>query len=453
MKKLFKLFVFLFFASASLKAQKVYFIYLQTDNLQPFYARIGEKIYNSTSSGYLILSNLRDSIYSLNIGIQGGQVADQPYSVTVNKKDQGFLIKNFGDKGWGLFNLTTMATIMPVSKSVNPVQAVKTEKREDNAFTNLLAKAADDSTIKEKPVIEKPAEQKTDAATLNTEKKEGLKSEAKEITPSKQEEIKKGIVVAPVIINEKPKVDTPVVKEQVQESKNAAQMKEDSILVAKNNEAEILKQEELRKQDSIEKAKTQTIAEVEYKRSVVKLKSESSTTTGIGLVFIDMLPNDKTDTIRILIPAETKTTSSIESKQEEKKLLDVPPVDSVQNETPISVNTKNNNCKVVATENDFLKLRKKMAGENNDFLGLRKKIVGEKNDDDMIAEAKKVFKTKCFSTLQVKDLGTLFRTDESKYKFFDAAYQYVSDVGNFPTLQSELKEEYFINRFKAMLRQ
>jgi hypothetical protein len=451
MKKLFKLFVFLFFASASLKAQKVYFIYLQTDNQQPFYVRMGEKAYNSTSSGYLILSNLRDSIYSLNIGIQGSQ--DQPYSITVNKKDQGFLIKNFGEKGWGLFNLTSMATIMPASNKVNPVQTVKTEKREDNAFTNLLAKAADDSTIKEKPIIEKPVEKKTETVALNTEKKEEVKNDVKEIAPPKQEEIKKGIIIAPVVIKEESKIDTPIIKEQVQESKNAAQMKEDSILAAKNRDAELLKEEELRKQDSLEKLKTQTITEVEYKKSVVKLKSESSTTTGIGLVFIDMLPNDETDTIRILIPAETKTSSSIESKQEEKKFLDAPPVDSVQKETPISVNTKNNNCKVVATENDFSKLRKKMSGENNDFLGLRKKLAGENNEDDMIAEAKKVFKTKCFSTLQVKNLSTLFLTDESKYKFLDAAYQYVSDLENFSSLQSELKDEYFVNRFKAMLRQ
>ena len=95
-------------------------------------------------------------------------------------------------------------------------------------------------------------------------------------------------------------------------------MKEDSIAAAKAKEDELLKQEELRKQDSIEKAKTAAITEVEYTRSVVKLKSESSTTTGIGLVFIDLLPNDKTDTIRILIPAETKISSSIEPKQEEK---------------------------------------------------------------------------------------------------------------------------------------
>ena len=78
-------------------------------------------------------------------------------------------------------------------------------------------------------------------------------------------------------------------------------------------------------------------------------------------------------------------------------------------------------------------------------------MAGEKNDDDMISEARKTFKTKCFSTVQIRNLSTLFLTDESKYKFFDAAYQYVSDLENFSTLQSALKEEYYINRFKAMI--
>ena len=436
MKKLFNLFVYLVFASISLKAQKVYFIYLQTDNQQPFYARMGEKVYNSTPSGYLILSNLRDSNYSVNIGIQGSQVTDQPYSLTVNKKDQGFLIKNFGDKGWGLLNLTTMATIMPVTKSANPVQAVKTEKREDNAFTNLLAKVADDSTIKEKPIIEKPVEQKADATVANAEKKEEVKEivpssqgEIKNGVPSSQGEIKNGIIVAPVVIKEESKIDG-------QESKKAAQMKEDSITAAKAKEDELLKQEELRKQDSIEKAKTQTTTEVEYKRSVVKLKSESSTTTGIGLVFLD-ISDHVTDTIRVLIPPDIKKTTPVQPNQQEKKFLDIPPVDSVGKETVSKATIKSNNCKSVAVEDDFFKLRKKMAGQNN--------------DDAMIAEAKKAFKTRCFSTTQVRNLSALFLTDESKYNFFDAAYKYVSDLENFSLLQSALKDEYFINRFKAMI--
>ena len=438
MKKLFRLFVFLLFATSSIKAQKVYFVYLQTDNQQPFYARVGEKIYNSTPSGYLILSNLRDSLYAINIGIQGSQPSDQPYSITINRKDQGFLIKNLGEKGWGLFNLSSMAVIMPTSNPVNPVQAVKTEKREDNAFTNLLAKAADDSTIKEKPIIEKTVEKKPDAVALNTDKKGEVKNDVKEVVPSTQDEIKK-VIVAPVVIKEEPKADTSISKEQTQESRDAAQMKADSMAAAANREAELVREEAQRKQDSIDKAKLEATAGVEYRRSVVKLKSESSTTAGIGLVFHDLLSDDKTDTIRILIPAETTKTNPVGLKQEEKKFLDIPPADSVSPANAKVSATKRNNCKVQAKADDFFKLRKKMAGETN--------------DDKMITEAKKVFKTKCFSTSQIKNLATLFLSDEFKYKFFDAAYQYVNDLENFSSLRSELKEEYYINRFNAMLPQ
>ena len=436
MKKIFRLIVLLFIASTSVKAQKVYFIYLQTDNQQPFYARMGEKTYNSTSSGYLILSNLRDSVYLLNIGIQGSQAPDQPYSIPVTRKDQGFVVKNLGDKGWGLFNLSSMAVIMPSVSSVstNPVQIVKTEKREDNPFTNLLAKAADDSTIKERPIIEKPEEKKIETTVLTTEKKEEPKAEIKENIPPKQQETKKEIL--PFDKKEEPKVDTISNRAQSQEFDNAAKIKADSIAALKRQEDEFLKQEALRKQDSIDKARIQTANTADYKRSVVKLRSESSTTSGIGLVFIDMVADDKADTIRILIPAEIKKTTPVALKQEEKKFLDINPVDSVGKETTKAV-IKNNNCRGIAKEDDFFKLRKKMVGVNK--------------NDGMITEAKKVFRTKCFTTMQIKNLSTLFLADEFKYKFFDAAYQYVSDTENFSSLQSELKDEYFINRFKAML--
>jgi hypothetical protein len=46
----------------------------------------------------------------------------------------------------------------------------------------------------------------------------------------------------------------------------------------------------------------------------------------------------------------------------------------------------------------------------------------------------------------------MFRTDEGKYKLFDAAYPFVSDTNNFKDLAGLLSEEYYINRFKAMVR-
>jgi hypothetical protein len=88
----------------------------------------------------------------------------------------------------------------------------------------------------------------------------------------------------------------------------------------------------------------------------------------------------------------------------------------------------------------------------DDFLALRKNMAAKKDDDAMINEAKKYFKTKCFTVSQIKNISFLFLNDESKYKFFDAAYNYTSDIENFNSLQAEIKDEYYINRFKAMLR-
>ena len=92
----------------------------------------------------------------------------------------------------------------------------------------------------------------------------------------------------------------------------------------------------------------------------------------------------------------------------------------------------------MATESDFFKLRKKMAATNN--------------DGEMIGEAKKYFKVKCFSTEQIKNLGNLFLTDAGKYEFYDASYLSVSDIENFSILEIQLNDEYYITRFKAMLR-
>jgi hypothetical protein len=98
----------------------------------------------------------------------------------------------------------------------------------------------------------------------------------------------------------------------------------------------------------------------------------------------------------------------------------------------------NSDCREIATEEDFLKLRKKMAGAEN--------------EDDMLTAARKVFKTRCFSTGQIKNLGVLFLKDEGRYRFFDLSYPFVSDSHLFATLENQLSEPYYINRFRAMVR-
>ena len=89
---------------------------------------------------------------------------------------------------------------------------------------------------------------------------------------------------------------------------------------------------------------------------------------------------------------------------------------------------------------------------NDDFFKLRKKMASAKTDDSMLEIAKKGFKAKCFSSEQVKSLGALFLKEAGRYAFFDMAYQFVWDTHNFSSLEDQLSEPYYKSRFKAMIR-
>lgn len=399
------------------QAQKVYFIYLQSDNHQPFYARIGEKVFNANASGYMVLSKLRDSTYSLNIGIDGYK--EQLFSLTVNKKDQGFLLKNFGEDGWGLFDLQNLNVVKSQTKTSSNI--VLNEKKEANSFNELLAKAADDSSLILKPVVIKSEEKNIENSGQISEGKGKSKSDISTTGSVKLEAL------------EIKKMDSAELKTEDVKTKGENQNKD---VVSVND------------QDN-EKKESDKLSKDLYLISTIVKHSESSTTEGFGLTFFDFLPNGTIDTISILIPEIIKSLT-VPIKKEDKKFLNIDSASIELEKTNTlviqkadssdsagKVPQKINNCSIVATEDDFLILKNKMSKGNN--------------TENMINEAAVTFSTKCFTTAQIKNLSSLFTTDDGKYKLFDAAYLHVSDISNFSSLQSELKEDYFIRRFKAML--
>ncbi len=421
----------LLFSLAILTAssQKVYFIYIQTESEQPFFVRMSDKVVSSTASGYIILSKLVDSTYNFSIGFPQNKWGEQNFSVTVGRQDHGFLLKNFDDKGWGLFDLQTLGVQMALGGGdVKP----KTDNKDVSAFTDILSKAADDPSIKEKPVQPKVEEKKSIVTTPEVIKKEEPKVEAPVVS-------KPPVVVDTLIV----KKEEPKVIKSVETIVQPEEKKEEPKI-------------EIKEQPVIKAEEVKPMAIEPYKMSVVKKWSESSTTEGFGLVFIDEYENGVKDTVRIVIPNSKPIVNVVkEEPKEEKKFLEIPEtpkkeeksvvaekkteeVKPVITESPVEKIVAKNNCSEVASESDFFKLRKKMAGEGK--------------EDDMISEAKKYFKSKCFTTEQLKNLSTLFLTDEGKYNFFDMAYKYVSDTEVFGSLQTELKDEYYSSRFKAMLR-
>lgn len=411
-------------------AQKVYFIYIQSEAGTPFFVKMGDKVASATASGYLILPKLVDSVYTFSVGKAGEAANESRFSVTIDKKDRGFLLKETDGK-IGLFDLQALTLLQPIAAAASSGKAMA--KRSD-AFTVLLAQAANDPSLLD-------VRGETTAAVLperqNTEPTPAVIVSTKE--PERRE---------PVVENNEPQpkdtittnaIARETLKEQaaesgaVSQSEAAAPMPE----TAKDNTTTTGSSPEVAQQ-------TPVPAEPVFKRSVITRKSESSTTEGFGLVFLDASEN-ATDTIRILIPNPTSVLRKEEDKDgDSKKFLNITNVDTAKADTSVAIANeklraaeKRSRCITAASEMDFRKLRKNMAAE--------------KNDNAMIAAAEKAFKKNWFSTDQLCKLSSLFLTPSGKYKFFDAAYGHISNQEQYALVQSELNDARYINRFQMLI--
>ena len=117
-----KRFLFLVLASCVVfvaQAQRVYFMYLQSENAAPFFVKMADKVYSSSATGYVILSNLKDSTYAFSVGFPGGKAADTRFSVTINATDRGFLLKHFPE-GLSLFDLQSLDVIRSLTMGGTP---------------------------------------------------------------------------------------------------------------------------------------------------------------------------------------------------------------------------------------------------------------------------------------------------------------------------------------------
>jgi hypothetical protein len=455
MKKLLTLCVLLLTLGVA-QAQKVYFIYIQSDGNIPFFVRLGDQVTSSNPAGYLILPKLVDSVYQFTIGKNGQAASESRFSVTINKQDHGYLLRE-ADGKFNLFDLQAMTSIQPIASATSSNESLA--KRTD-AFSVLLAQAANDPTL---------LDVRTATAAVQT-------ATGKQPEPTQ----------AVAITTKEPEKPTSTPPQETADTTTTTTNDIAATTEKKETPAET-KKEDKKKQDEVKNVDTaqQTTAVVTepqgtapeeatpYKRSVVTRKSESSTSEGFGLVFLDKT-DEAVDTIRILIPNPSLSFTKEENHDGDlKKFLNITNVDSTKtvatahdkdlNAAPekTSDSTKVDSAKetsAVDAANEKLRAaevnkRKTCAAEasEKDFFKLRKNMAAKESEEAMLDEAKKAFKKSCFSTAQIKNLSSLFLTASGKYHFFDAAYGHVSNQEQYGTLQSELDDAYYANRFKALI--
>jgi hypothetical protein len=389
-----------------------HYLYLQTDNQQPFYLKINGKILSSSASGYIVIGKVKDGEYKLSIGFPKDQWPEQSVTVNINK-NTGYQVKNFGEKGWGLFNLETLEIIMAsptVSASTDSL-----EKKTDDmsfghaSFIEMLSDIVNDPKIKDGDEAKNDPSLDNITFDVNTFNEGDSTDKAADTTSgSSYTHIEKKLENADQygidrIYTDSTGGNTDTIRVFI------------PLAVEKKAEGDTTSTA----LNDTNKIHTDTTAVVMAPDSTVitKIKDEKNPDTVAIVINKDTLA---TDTKKQETPSDSSTV-----KKEDKKTGEI-------------TFTTNANCKGIASEQDFLKLRKKMAAENN--------------EEDMIAAAKKYFKNKCFSTEYIKNLSVLFLKDQGKYAFFDMAYPYVTDGENFASLEKEMTDEYYLNRFRAMVK-
>ncbi|HVZ96801.1 MAG TPA: DUF4476 domain-containing protein [Chitinophagaceae bacterium] len=454
---------FLIFFSIQASAQQYHFIYLQTDNEQPFYVKLNNKILSSSSAGYLILPRMTEGNYNLTVGFPKNEYPEQNFNVNVSDADEGYLVKNFGEKGWGLFNLQSFAITMSANSA--GIQSVDTTAKvyTSDPFSKMLANVVKDSTI-----LQKQEPPKTIAET-----NVGKQPDSSVAT------VTSDTVTLPAAHNPATTIEErrdTVLTGIVQADSNKTEHR-DILPVAVSN------------------------ASINYFIPPHKVFSDKSE-DGFTMMFVDTFPNLR-DTVLIFIPADTanmnpvdrnsmldsnntvqeniiqpRADSTLKTSSEKGAMGDttssMPPLVTIKNYLPPVADTvKSQNKKEVVSGDSGIQAQQinnsqneglpevvtssktnsdcKAFADNNDFLKLRKKMASESSDENMIKVAKKYFKSKCFSTEQIKNLSFLFLTNQGKYEFFDAAYAFVSDSEKYYTLESQFTDTYYLNRFRAMV--
>ncbi len=437
-KMLLIVFLIACFFGPIVKAQQTNFIYIQADHNKPFYVVTNNKTYQSSEVGYLIIPKLTQGKHEITIGFPDNSFPAQKFSISIDKKDLGFALKNMEEKGWALASVHNKELIYGTG-----------------TITDVLS-TAPDSAVETK-------------ISAKEDKKTSVKSNA--FGQMLAEVVNDPGILQPTVLPDHP---VTYYKAEMQAShQSAGENHETGMAEIKQSDASDSKTTELN--EPFEASST---------KGVIKV-SQKDNKDGTDLVFIDF-KDFTNDTIRVFIPFnETRENNSTVKPEKPVVAKNDSPGKKNGNEPGfIDMNTssannstdkdagKNVNNPFFANEKPKETTIIKEEKTNDEDAGIQSKGVVNANCNKMIAEAeveklkkrmisldnvemvkaaKKALKGKCITTQQVSDLSGLFLSDEGRYNFYDAVYPFVYDTGNYKQLEDQLLDIYYKNRFKALI--
>lgn len=150
--KCFRIYLMFFLMSVALhvQAQTSHFVYIQTENKQPFYLKTSQDLYSSSESGYVIVTKLNPGFNKYVIGFPKNQWPTQTFMVDITNADRGLLLKKNESEKWLLVDIVTKETI----ESLESVKTQDTVQGKTDEFSRVLARVTDNPSIIENNVDE-----------------------------------------------------------------------------------------------------------------------------------------------------------------------------------------------------------------------------------------------------------------------------------------------------------
>jgi hypothetical protein len=272
-------------------AQQSLFLFLQSDNLQPFYVQMGDKVYSSSSTGHVIISGLQDNTCNFEVGFPQRTSRPQHFSIPLNNKDHGYqLIKNGAD--WALYDWQTKETIEPLKGSDNNMSLLYGERKKDDAFATLMAAVVNDSAVLYTSIVKKDVETVPQVAKTTepevTEKQpqptSPVSDTVQKAVETKAETKTETVKTEPVNVTP-PAIDSAkLVKTEPSVTRNTAAVTNTTPTVPNNVSAEPIKDTLAAKYDPKEKPLSE--ASATNKGSVVKVQQQTKDGE-TKMVFVD----------------------------------------------------------------------------------------------------------------------------------------------------------------------
>ncbi len=479
-----------------------YFVLIEADNGQPFYVRVDSQLYSSSAHGHLILSQLKDSSYIITIGFPGQVFPERQFSFNVHQNDHAFRLKNEDEKGWWLIDDGGQELPM-VSGNNGGTSARIPGIKKDDAFSRLMADVVKDTAVMYSTyTIEQATPSPVAVASVaaapvtQTSANAAPASDSQALTIGRPADTSVSTgrvtrdssamsVIRPARDSSAPHSIDPTAAIRPVDSTVAAGGSRDTSLAvhpvvalpvdsgitpAADSAASHTVSTPLYRPIPRKDTATTAVPVVSttaapgvplastasplYRATGVTMLTEHRSSRSLRQVYTDHDSSGKADTVVIIIPLDTPAQTGhpavasfipraahmtdsghLTVPQGHDRNPDTPALSPARTSTKSTLPFVNSDCHNFAADYDVDKLRVKM--------------LESAKDDDRILAARKVFKTKCFSTRQIRALSEVFTTDAAKFKFLEAAYPFVSD-DHFAELSNLLADPVYSGRFRAM---